>query len=67
MFRHYFSFGVPLFVGITLAALTASAIAGMNLNNGSKAVSEVGELALNSSSRVAPIENRGRTSSGVQH
>ena len=41
MFRHYFSFGVPLFVGITLAALTASAIAGMNLNNGSKAISEI--------------------------
>ena len=46
MFRHYFSFGVPLFVGITLAALTASAIAGMNLNNGSKAISESESLPL---------------------
>ena len=41
MFRHYSSIRVPFFVGITLAALTASAIAGMNLNNGSKAISEI--------------------------
>ena len=41
MFRHYASFRVQFFVGITLVALTSSAIAGMNLNNGSKAISEI--------------------------
>ena len=46
MFRHYFSFRVPFFVGASLVALSVSALAGMNLNNGPKAISESESLPL---------------------
>ncbi len=66
MFRHYVSFRVQFFVGITLVALTSSAIAGMNLNNVSKAMPEVGEHALNSSSCISPTDDRGQISPRLQ-
>jgi len=46
MFRHYSSIRVPFFVGITLVALTAGAIASMNLNNVSKAKPESESMPL---------------------
>ena len=64
MFRHYFSFGVPLFVGITLAALTASAIAGMNLNNGSKAISASESLPLTAQAVWRPSRIEARSLQG---
>ena len=60
MFRHYASFRVQFFVGITLVALTSSAIAGMNLNNVSKAMPESESMPLiaQAASRPPMIEAR---------